>query len=118
MQSLSVAESKRIREKYPGTIPIYLRHESKSRHTALQLPPLEKNKYLPPKDMTIGQFIDFIRTRMKLTRSQAVFFFIYPKPPEAPFLATPSQTLAQAFHLYRNAKDFLEMTISTEDAFG
>ena len=37
---------------------------------------IDKNKYLVPEDLTLGQFIFTIRKRLKLTPEKALFVFI------------------------------------------
>ena len=37
---------------------------------------IDKNKFLVPKDLTLGQFVYVIRKRMKLPPEKAIFVFI------------------------------------------
>ncbi len=40
------------------------------------VPDLDKNKYLVPSDLTVGQFYFLIRKRIQLKPEQALFFFV------------------------------------------
>ena len=64
-----IIESSKILEKYPDRIPIIIEKDKKSK-----LKNIDKNKYLVPKNMTLGQFIYVIRKRIDLDSSEALFF--------------------------------------------
>ena len=64
------AEAKRILEKYSDKIPIIVSKEEKSK-----LNDIDKCKYLAPEDITLAQFAVIIRKRIKLSESDAFFFF-------------------------------------------
>ena len=66
-----LTESSKIIEKYPNRIPIIIEKDKKSK-----IKDIDKNKFLVPNDMTLGQFMYVIRKRIKLDSSQALFFFI------------------------------------------
>jgi len=64
-------ESKRIRDKYPDRVPILCFKAA----NAKDIPNIDKNKYLVPHDLTIGQFLYVIRRRIKLSPEKALFLF-------------------------------------------
>ena len=67
-------ESHRVLDKYPDRIPIIC--EKSYTRNQNQLPNIDKNKYLVPFDLTLGQFIYVIRKRMNLKPEKALFLFM------------------------------------------
>jgi len=65
-------ESARILLKYPDRIPIIVEKST----GAIDLPTIDRNKYLVPCDLSMGQFIFVIRKRIKLQPSAALFTFV------------------------------------------
>ena len=60
---LPPGEADRLRERFPGRIPVLvLRH----RGAAPDVPRLPKSKFLVPRDLSIGQFIYVVRHNMKM----------------------------------------------------
>ena len=64
-------ESKHIRQKYPDRIPIICERGKDN-----NIKDIDKNKYLVPADLTVGQFIYIIRKRIKMNAEQSLFLFI------------------------------------------
>jgi GABA(A) receptor-associated protein len=75
-------ESSRIRKKYPDRIPIICEKASGKSN----IPTIDKNKYLVPSDLTVGQFIYVIRKRVKLPAESSLFLFISGTIPSASML--------------------------------
>ncbi|KAB5526933.1 hypothetical protein DKX38_020780 [Salix brachista] len=65
------AEASRIREKYPGRIPVIVEKAERS-----DIPNIDKKKYLVPADLTVGQFVYVIRKRIKLSAEKAIFILV------------------------------------------
>ncbi|KAJ0745810.1 putative autophagy protein Atg8 ubiquitin [Helianthus annuus] len=125
------AESTRIRDKYPDRVPvrhltqtsyIYIVSIFKLRKVSFQviveraersdLADIDKNKYLVPADLTVGQFVYVVRKRIKLSAEKAIFVFVKNMLP-------PTAALMSA--IYEENKDedgFLYMTYSGENTFG
>jgi GABA(A) receptor-associated protein len=102
------AESRKILEKFPGRIPIIVERALKDRSTPL----IDKNKFLCPGDLTIGQFLFIIRNRIKLPSEKALFVFINDSLP-------PTNTLIkQVYHQFRQEDGFLYMAYCGESVFG
>lgn len=100
-------EVNRIRLKYPERIPIIVEKLYKS-----NAPIIDKNKYLVPYDLTIGQFMFVIRKRMKLPAEQAIYLYINGMIP-------PSSAIIN--NIYDNCKEadgFLYIFYSSENTFG
>ncbi len=101
-------ESSRIKIKYPNRIPVIC-EKAQGKSTA---PDIDKNKYLVPCDLTIGQFLYVIRKRIKLPPESALFLFINGTIPSASMLMSS---------IYENEKDpdgFLYITYAQENTFG
>ncbi|KAM0021755.1 putative autophagy protein Atg8 ubiquitin [Helianthus debilis subsp. tardiflorus] len=101
------AESTRIRDKYPDRVPVIVERAERS-----DLVDIDKNKYLVPADLTVGQFVYVVRKRIKLSAEKAIFVFVKNMLP-------PTAALMSA--IYEENKDedgFLYMTYSGENTFG
>jgi GABA(A) receptor-associated protein len=102
-----LSESKRIIEKYPTKIPIIVEKQNKS-----DVPDIDKQKYLVPNDLTIGQFVYVIRRRLKLDPEKAIFIFINNiLPPTSAFVQ-------QVYEEHKDDDGFLYVTYSGENSFG
>lgn len=100
------AESLAIKKKYPDRLPVICEVAPN------QTINLDKNKYLVPIDLTVGQFLYVIRKRLKLTPEQAIFVFVNNTLP-------PTSSLMS--HLYNENRDedgFLYTVVSAESTFG
>lgn len=102
-------ESTRIRSKYPDRIPIICEVYSKDRKEI----DLDKNKYLVPADLSVGQFIYVIRKRVKLKPEKAVYIHT-----ENSVLPATSQIVGNLYKDNKNEDGFLYLIISTESTFG
>jgi len=103
------AESQRIREKFPDRIPIIAEHAKADRSG---ISDIDRNKYLVPADLTVGQFTYVIRKRIKLQPSQALFVFINDT-------LAPTSALMSAMHKeHKDADGFLYVFYAGEDHFG
>ncbi|KAK2867882.1 hypothetical protein FQN49_003371 [Arthroderma sp. PD_2] len=101
------AESERIRSRYRDSIPIVCEKALGS-----HIPRLEKQKYLVPADLTIGNFLHVLRTRLKLPSDKAMFVFINEQIP-------PTAALMGALHTEQQDEDgFLYLTYAAENTFG
>ena len=103
-------EFNRISIKYPDRIPIFV---TKSVYASSTLPGIDKNKYLAPKDLTLGQFQYVIRKRLKLAPDKALFFFI-----DGMIFCT-SELLIDIYEKAHDKDDgFLHVMYSGESTFG
>ncbi|CAN6676737.1 unnamed protein product [Malus baccata var. baccata] len=64
-------ESKSIIAKYPDRVPVII-----ERYSRTDLPEMEKKKFLVPRDMSVGQFIHILSSRLHLTPGKALFVFV------------------------------------------
>jgi GABA(A) receptor-associated protein len=102
-------ESARILSKYPDRVPIIVEKVITS-----DLPDIDKNKYLVPKDLTAIQFIYVIRKRISLTPEKAMFLFVGDKNT----LLTSSDLMSNVYEDYMNQDGFLYFQYSGENSFG
>lgn len=102
-------ETEYVLNKYPDKIPIICEKDIKASNDT---PIIDKNKYLIPFDLTVGQFVYIIRKRLKITQEKAIYLFIQNMIPP---------TSALLFDIYSHLKDedgFLYITYSAENTFG
>lgn len=101
--------STQIRSKFPDRIPVIVERNPKSSG----VPELDKNKYLAPNDMTVGQFLNVIRRRIKLDSSQALYLFVQDN-----ILPPTSSPISVLYKELRDEDGFLYMLVSSESTFG
>jgi GABA(A) receptor-associated protein len=108
-------ESIKIRAKYPNMFPFIVETTDKgiiAQLTSKSLPTLDKNKYLVPGDLTMGQFYVVIRKRLNVPPETAIFCFIGDK-------ITPTHALASAIYDENKEDDgYCYMTLESEKVFG
>jgi len=102
-----IQESSRIRNKHPTRIPIIV-----CKAKGCDLPDIDKQKYLVPKDMNIGQFVYVIRKRIKLESNQALFVLINNN------LSTSNKLLEDIYENNKDEDGFLYVTYCSENTFG
>jgi GABA(A) receptor-associated protein len=103
------AEALKIRSKYPNRIPIIV---EPSQGGGSKLPEIDKQKYLVPSDLTMGQFQYVVRKRIKLNAETALFMFINDK------IVSSSQLLSNIYEDNKDDDAFLYVIYSGENTFG
>jgi len=106
-ESERISESSKIIERYPDRIPIIVEKDKKSK-----IKDIDKNKFLVPNDMTLGQFIYVVRKRIKLDPTEALFFFVNN------ILCNNTQTLGEIYKTYKDKDGFLYILYTSENTFG
>ena len=101
-------EVKRVLEKYPDRIPIVCERNTKSKNT----PDIDKNKYLVPNDLTVGQFLYVIRKRLNITSDKALFLFINGMIPSS------SSYICSIYDENKDEDGYLYILYSFENVFG
>lgn len=101
-------ESKRIKEKYPDRIPIIVEHSKSSS----DFPTIDKQKYLVPNDLSVGQFSYVIRKRIKLPSEKAMFLMINNKMPPT------NDYISNVYEKDSDEDGFLYVSIAGESTFG
>jgi len=101
-------ESIRVLGKYPDRLPIFCEKLNNQQN----LPDIDKNKYLVPYDITLGQFMYIIRQRLKLHSDEAIFLFVNNK------MMSISQTIMNIYYYEKDPDGFLYIKYSKESIFG
>jgi GABA(A) receptor-associated protein len=102
-------ESITILTKYPERIPVIVERATNSSNDC---PDIDKNKYLVPKELTIGQFIFVIRQRMNLPAEKAIFLFVNG------IIPSTSSAFSTIYNNHKDEDSFLYITYSFENTFG
>lgn len=105
--SKRVTESSRIIAKYPDRIPVIV---SKANNSILN--DIDKNKFLVPKDLTIGQFVHVIRKRIRLESDKSIFIFINNVLPPT------SSPMISIYEEHKKDDGFLYIVYNGESTFG
>ena len=101
------SEAKRVLDKYPDRVPVIC-----ERRTGSTLGDIDKEKYLIPNDLTVGQFVYVIRKRLRLPAEKAIFLFV------CGILPTISDSMNHLYNRYVDDDGFLYITYSEENVFG
>ena len=101
-------ESERILQKYPDRVPIICERNSKD----TSAPYIDKNKYLVPHDLTVGQFIYVIKKRLRLLSTDALFIFINGN------IVPNHSTMSYIYPTLKDVDGFLYITYAKEATFG
>jgi len=107
--NLRVEESRRIREKFPGRCPVIV---EKSKRSNNDIPKVDKNKFLVPMDLTVGQFIYVIRKRLVMPPEKALFLFVNSTLPGSGML------MRELYTQYADLDGFLYIQYGGENTFG
>lgn len=100
-----------VREKYPGTVTIYVDTDDKNSFE------LSKNKFIVPENMTAGQFMMSVRSKMKkLKPTESLTAMAVNK--KVTVQVTMSKTMSSIFDEYKDEDGCLYMTIVGENTFG
>lgn len=98
-----------IKLKYPDRIPVICERLKNAKNDC---PLIDKNKYLVPMDLTLGQFIYVIRKRLSIGPDKGLFLFIGNN------IVSTSVLLCELYHLYKDEDNFLYINYSFENTFG
>jgi GABA(A) receptor-associated protein len=103
-----IKESTSIMIKYPDRIPIIC----DKNFNDMSVPQIDRNKYLVPKDLTIGQFIHVIRKRIRLPPERALYLIINNSIPST------SSIIGEIYPNNCNIDRFLYIRYTSENTFG
>lgn len=103
-------ESIRIRTKYPDKIPIICEKINSKKN--IDIPTIDKKKFLLPIDLTMGQFLYVIRSRIKLPPEKAIFLFVEGTIPAS------STLVSDVYESNKDKDGFLYVEYSGENTFG
>ena len=97
----------KILKRYPNKVPLYVEKGKSSK-----LKDLPKKKYLLPSNMTLGDFMIYIRKQIKLSPNEALFLFINGK------LEVNSLKISEIYHREKDENCILHIIYDTENTFG
>jgi GABA(A) receptor-associated protein len=103
-----LSESSRILEKYDTRVPVIV-----TPYKTNTLPVIDKNKYLTPHDLTVGQFLYVIRKRIKLEPSQSLFIYVNDS-----IIPPTSSTMLSLYGKHKDEDGFLYLSYCGENTFG
>lgn len=99
-------ESRRILEKYPDRVPVICERMS------MNVPQVDRKKYLCPGDLSLSNFMFVLRKRMKLKSEKALYLFINDK------LIPCTSVLATIYDKEKSEDGFLYINYAGESTFG
>lgn len=102
------AEYDMMKRKYPSRTCIFLEKAPNSK-----LPEIDKNKFLVPNDLTVGQMLHVIRKRLSIDAAKSIFLFT-----ERNTVPMTVQSIGDLYKQHANEDGFLYMTYNIEDTFG
>ena len=103
------AESNRIRSRRSDRIPVIAQ---RAKYSNKACPIIDKNKYLVPIDLSVGQFLWVLRTRLRLPPDAALFVFINGVMPAV-------STLMSTIDInHRDPDGFVYIYYNMENTFG
>jgi GABA(A) receptor-associated protein len=101
-------EANKMLEKYPNRIPVICEVDENNKDIKL-----DKLKYLVPDSLTVGQFLDVIRRRIKLGSQEALFIII-----NNTTLLPTSALMSYTYVQHKDKDGFLYISLTKENTFG
>jgi microtubule-associated protein 1 light chain len=98
-----------LRNKFPTKIPIIIKRYAKE----LQLPNLDKCKFLVPQEITMSQFQTIIRNKLQLGPNHALDLLVNNRS-----MLSLSLTLAEVYSAHAGPDGFLYVTYASQEVFG
>ena len=99
-------ESELIMVKYPNRVPVIVERFS------MDLPELDRKKYLVPDDLSMANFMYVIRKRIKISEEKSIFLFINNK------IIQMSKLMGEVYDKNRDEDGFLYIKYCGESTFG
>ncbi len=99
-------ESEKIMVKYPERVPVIVEKFS------MDLPDLDRKKYLVPDDLSMANFMYVIRKRIKLEAEKSIFLFVNNK------IMQMSKLMGEVYDKHRDEDGFLYIKYCGESTFG
>ena len=95
--------------KYPDRICVIVEKSNNS----IDIPDIDRNKFLIPKNLTIGDLMYVIRKRINLSPEKSIFLFI-----NNLVMPTISSTINELYQAHKNKDGFLYVFFAGENTFG
>ena len=93
--------------RYRERVPVIIEPKGKN------APPIDKRKYMAPRDLNLAQLVYVVRKRLSLRGDQSLFFFYNNNT-----LVLPSSSIGEVYNTHRDDDGFLYIGYSLENAFG
>ena len=103
-----VKKSQLILEKYPDRVPLIIQPSKNDRDNY----PIDKSKYITPRDLTLLQLQQIIRRRIRFPAEKALFMFINNK------IYPITSIIGQVYDSNKDSDGFLYITYCQENTFG
>jgi len=103
-----VKKSQIILEKYPDRVPLIIQPSKNDRDAY----PIDKSKYITPRDLTLLQLQQIIRKRVKFPSEKALFMFIKNK------IYPITAVVGTIYDTNKDSDGFLYVTYCQESTFG
>ncbi|KAM6953548.1 microtubule-associated protein 1 light chain 3 gamma [Aplochiton taeniatus] len=98
-----------IRSKFPNKLPViverYIREKT--------LPLLDKTKFLVPFELSLGQFLCLLRSKIDLGPTQSLFLLVSEKS-----MSCMSSSMGEVYSRHRDTDGFLYITYASQEMFG
>ena len=101
-------KSQHILEKYPDRVPLIIKPSANDRDAF----PIDKSKYITPRDLTLLQLQQIIRKRIHFPSEKALYMFINNK------LFPITSMVGPIYDEHKDADGFLYITYCQESTFG
>merc|ERR1711907_62973 len=101
-------EARLKKENNPNLIPVII-----EKHPRSKLPELDKYKYLVSKDLKLHEFLLNIKQKLKLNKSESLFFFVANKK-----IDKPTALMGEIYEKSRDEDEFLYISFSELETFG
>lgn len=101
-------KSQHILEKYPDRVPLIIKPSANDRIAF----PIDKSKYITPRDLTLLQLQQIIRKRIHFPSEKALYMFINNK------LFPITSMVGPIYDEHKDADGFLYITYCQESTFG
>ncbi|XP_059378331.1 microtubule-associated proteins 1A/1B light chain 3C-like [Carassius carassius] len=98
-----------IRSKFPNKLPVIVERYLREKKLSL----LDKTKFLVPHELTLGQFLSLLRSKIELEASQALYLLISGKN-----VSCLSASMGEVYSQFRDPDGFLYITYASQDMFG
>ena len=100
-------EASKVRARHPDRLPVICEKVDGS-----VIQDLDKNKFLVPADLTVGQFVLVVRKRVLLEPEKAIFLFIGDSVPPT------SAHMSDLYNKFKDEDGFLYVKYAGENTFG
>lgn len=103
-----IVESNRVRERHPDRVPVIC-----EKIASCKFPPMEKSKFLVPADLTVGQFIHMVSSRIQVTAYKSVFLFT-----ATDSMPSNSTMMHEVYSKHQSEDGFLYLWYHDQETFG